>query len=57
VNTKHAARSLLCELVDRAPEPSDIKILLVQPNNEQIGFVFAEKANDLFDCGAFDGIG
>jgi hypothetical protein len=55
VNTKHAAWSLLCQFEDRAPEPGDVKILLVQSDNEQIGFVFAEKANDRFDCGAFDG--
>jgi hypothetical protein len=54
VNTKHAAWSLLCKFVDRAPEPGDVKILLVQSDNEQIGFVFAERANDLFDCEAFD---
>jgi hypothetical protein len=54
VNTKHAAWSLLSKLVDRAPEPGDVMILLVQSDNEQISFVFAEKSNDLFDCEAFD---
>jgi hypothetical protein len=54
VNTKHAAWSLLCKFVDRAPEPGDIEILLVQPDNEQISFVFAKKANDRFDRGPFD---
>ena len=48
MHSKNTARSFLRQLIDSAPQASDVEIMLVEPNDHQVGLLPAQKLNDCF---------